>query len=68
MIKGKTIAMICSRCIEEKNTLAWYYGVGMYNNSLLCRPCFKFVFNSLSEEQKLEWSFYKQKKEITNDE
>ena len=68
MIKGKTIAMICSRCIEEKNTLAWYYGVGMYNNSLLCRPCFKFVFNNLSEEQKLEWSFYKQKKEITNDE
>ena len=62
LIQGKTIAMICSRCLIDHNKLAWYYGVGLYNNSLLCRDCFKFVFNNLTEEQKLEWSFYKQQK------
>jgi len=61
MIKGKPIAMTCSRCIKEHKTLAWYHGTGMYNNSMLCRLCFKTVFNSLTESQKLEWSFYKQK-------
>ena len=62
LIQGKTIAMICSRCLLDHNKLAWYYGVGLYKNSLLCRDCFKFIFNNLTEEQKLEWSFYKQQK------
>jgi late competence protein required for DNA uptake (superfamily II DNA/RNA helicase) len=63
---GKTVVMICNRCMKEYKTLAWYHGEGLYNNSLLCRECFKFVFNNLSEQQKLEWSFYKQKKETIN--
>jgi late competence protein required for DNA uptake (superfamily II DNA/RNA helicase) len=67
MIKGNTIAMTCSRCIREHNTLAWYYGVGLYNNSLLCRDCFKFVFNNLTEQQKLEWGFYKNKERNNDD-
>jgi late competence protein required for DNA uptake (superfamily II DNA/RNA helicase) len=67
MIKGNTIAMTCSRCIQEHKTLAWYYGIGLYNNSLLCRDCFKFVFNNLTEEQKLEWGFYKNKERNNDD-
>ena len=67
MIKGNTIAMTCSRCIREHKTLAWYYGVGLYNNYLLCRDCFKFFFNNLKEEQKLEWGFYKNKERNNDD-
>ena len=66
-IKGKQITMTCGRCFKTFDNLAWFFGNSIiYNHVLLCRECFKFAFKMLSEKQKLEWSFYKNKKENNN--
>ena len=56
--------MKCAKCFKEKDTLAWFVSKNsMYNDTALCRICFKEQFNKLSEQERKEWSFYDNKKD-----
>ena len=53
----------CARCFEDDaDKLAWFSGKTLFNESLLCRTCWKDQFNKLSDREKKEWSFYDNKK------
>ena len=40
------------------NVVAWFVGKTLFNESLLCRTCWKDQFNRLTESEKKEYSFY----------
>ena len=54
---------MCAKCFSEKeDKLAWFFGSTLFNESLLCRTCWKGQFNMLAESERKEWSFYDNKK------
>ena len=62
-IKIKKLAFMCAKCFSEKeDKLAWFFGSTLFNESLLCRTCWKGQFNMLAESERKEWSFYDNKK------
>lgn len=62
--RKKLLTMKCAKCFKEKDTLAWFVSKNsMYNETALCRICFKEQFNKLSEQERKEWSFYDNKKD-----
>lgn len=57
--RKKLLTMTCAKCLKEHDTLAWFQSTSsMYNDSALCRKCFKEQFNKLSETEKGQWGFY----------
>ena len=45
----KRLTMTCAKCMKDKDKLAWFFGnTTLYNESLLCRICFKESFNKLT--------------------
>lgn len=57
--KKKILTMTCARCMKVQDKLAWFVSKNsMYNESALCRICFKQQFNQLSEAEKGQWAFY----------
>ena len=62
--KPKYLAYKCARCFTEKaSKLAWFYQKdSMWDNTFLCRLCFKEAFNKLTQEQKKEYWWYDNKK------
>ena len=57
--KKKLLTMKCAKCFQVKDTLAWFVSKNsMYNDTALCRICFKEQFNKLSETEKGQWGFY----------
>ena len=53
----------CARCFkDDADKLAWFSGKTLFNESLLCRTCWKVQFYKLSDREKKEWSFYDNKK------
>ena len=62
-IKTKKLAFMCAKCFSEKeDKLAWFFGSTLFNESLLCRTCWKGQFNMLAESERKEWAFYDDKK------
>ena len=61
--KIKKLAYKCARCFKEDEVkLAWFFSSNsIWADSLLCRICFKEAFNSISNKEKEEWSFYEKK-------
>ena len=54
---------MCARCFTtQADKLAWFVGSTLFNESLLCRTCWKDQFYRLSDREKKEWSFYDNKK------
>ena len=65
--RKKLLTMKCAKCFKEKDTLAWFVSENsMYNETALCRICFKEQFNKLSETEKGTWAFYDSNKKNTN--
>jgi len=65
--KKKLLTMKCAKCFKEKDTLAWFVSENsMYNETALCRICFKEQFNKLSEREKGTWYFYGNNKKTNN--
>ena len=61
--KIKKLAFICAKCFNDKaDKLAWFEGNTLFNESLLCRTCWKGQFKLLTERERKEWSFYVPKK------
>ena len=59
----KKLAFMCARCFTtQADKLAWFVGSTLFNESLLCRTCWKDQFNRLTDREKKEWSFYDNKK------
>ena len=57
--RTKILAYICAKCFTTKaDKLAWFVGKTLFNESLLCRTCWKDQFNRLTESEKKEYSFY----------
>jgi len=57
--KKKITTMQCARCLKVHDKLAWFQSKNsMYNDTALCRICFKEQFNQLSETEKGQWGFY----------
>ena len=57
--RTKILAYICAKCFTTKaDKLAWFSGKTLFNESLLCRTCWKDQFSKLSDREKKEWSFY----------
>lgn len=53
----------CARCFkDDADKLAWFSGKTLFNESLLCRTCWKDQFSRLNDREKKEWSFYDNKK------
>jgi hypothetical protein len=61
--RNKILAYICAKCLTTKaDKLAWFVGKTLFNESLLCRTCWKDQFNRLTESEKQEYSFYAKNK------
>ena len=57
--RTKILAYICAKCFTTKaDKLAWFVGKTLFNESLLCRTCWKDQFNRLTENEKKEYGFY----------
>ena len=55
----KKLAFMGARCFTtQADKLAWFVGSTLFNESLLCRTCWKDQFNRLTDREKKEWSFY----------
>ena len=62
-VRIKKLAFICAKCFSEKEEkLAWFVGGTLFNESLLCRTCWKGQFKLLTERERKEWAFYVPKK------
>ena len=61
--RTKILSDICAKCFTTKaDKLAWFVGKTLFNESLLCRTCWKDQFNRLTESEKQEYSFYAKNK------
>ena len=61
--RNKILAYICAKCFTTTaDKLAWFVGKTLFNESLLCRTCWKDQFNRLTEQEKQEYSFYAKNK------
>ena len=62
MIRIKTLAMVCSKCLKDKDKLWWFNSdCSMWDNALYCKECYGTIFKKLPEKVKMTFAGYNKK-------
>ena len=64
VIRVKNLAMVCSKCIKDKDKLWWFNSDinSLWDNALYCKECYSEIFKKLPEEVKMTFAGYKERK------